>query len=63
MQSIALAKVPGAANKHITKLKLKLEDGSYVYDVEIVYDNVEYEFEIDAYSGAILSWEFEHIHS
>ncbi len=63
VQSIALAKVPGAANKHITKLKLKLEDGSYVYDVEIVYDNMEYEFEIDAYSGAILSWEFETIHN
>ena len=61
VQSIALAKVPGAANKHITKLKLKLDDGSYVYEVEIVYDNIEYDFEIDAYSGTILSWESETI--
>ena len=61
VQSIALAKVPGAASKHITKLKLKLNDGSYVYEVEIVYDNIEYDFEIDAYSGTILSWESETI--
>ena len=58
-RSIALDKVSGATSNNVTKLKLAREDGGYVYEIEIVYNNVEYEFELDAYSGAMLSWEFE----
>lgn len=46
-------------SNNVIKAKLAREDGGYVYEIEIVYNNVEYEFELDAYSGAMLSWEFE----
>lgn len=58
-QNIALAKVSGATSNHITKLKLDCDDDGYVYEVEIVYHNIEYDFDIDAYSGEILTWKFE----
>lgn len=54
---IALAEVDGAEQSHI--VKIKLDDG--VYDVEIVYEGVEYEFEIDAYTGEILELDSETI--
>ena len=43
-REIALAKVPGAGETHVTKLKSDLEDGRPVYEVEIVYNGIEYEF-------------------
>lgn len=35
------------------------DDGRYVYDVEFYKDMTEYDYEIDAYSGAILSFDFD----
>ena len=32
------------------------------YEVEIVYNAMEYDFEIDAYSGNIISWDSESIY-
>ena len=58
-QEIALAKVPGAKAEHVKKLKLDREDGRQVYDVEIVYNGMEYEMEIDASSGTIRDFEAE----
>ena len=40
-----------------TKAKLDYDDGRYVYDVEFDCGKVEYDYESDATSGAILSYE------
>lgn len=57
-RSIVLAKIPGA---NITELKLDREDGIYVYEGEAILDGYEYEFEINASSGVIISWESERL--
>ena len=58
-KEIALKQVPGATAANLHKCKLDREDGRWIYEVELVYNGREYEFEIDAYSGAILSQEIE----
>lgn len=57
-ESIALARVPGATAQNIF-IGLDLDDGWYVYEGDILYNRVEYEFEIDANTGNILKWEEE----
>ena len=57
-KSIALARVPGATKKNMS-IELDNDDGWYVYEGEIMYDGMEYEFDIDANSGTILKWEEE----
>ena len=61
-REIALGQVPGASASHIRKLKLDRDDGRQIYEVEIVYNAREYEFDIDAVSGVILSSESESIY-
>lgn len=61
IQAIALAKVPGATAEHI-RLKQDYDDGRALYEGQIIYDGMEYEFEIDAYSGAILEWDAESVY-
>lgn len=58
----ALAKVPGAKRSDVKKLKLDRDGkrGSAQYEVKIFCDNTDYNFEIDAQSGEILSWEIEY---
>lgn len=58
-KALALAQVPGAASSDIQKFKTDYDDGRMEYEGTIVYDGMKYEFEIDAYSGAIRSWEAE----
>lgn len=55
-KAIVLQKAPGAT---IQKLKLERDDGRVSYEGEAVKGKVEYEFDIDAYTGAILTWEEE----
>lgn len=57
---IALAKVPNATEKDI-KVELDNDDGKLIYDGKIIYQGMEYDFEIDAYSGAVISWEAESV--
>lgn len=40
-----------------TKVKADEDDGVYVYDIEFIKDNAEYEYEIHATTGAIISFE------
>ncbi len=54
----ALAQVPGATENDI-RLELDYDDGRQKYDGNIIYNQMEYEFEIDANSGEILSWSEE----
>ena len=61
-KSIALAKVPGAAAANVRKAHLDYDDGRAQYEVEIIYNTMEYDFEIDASTGAILSWDYDSIY-
>ena len=56
--AIALERVPGATANDL-RIHLDHDDGRLVYEGEIVYDRMEYEFKIDALSGSILEWESE----
>lgn len=55
-RNIALARVDGATEQNIS-VELDRDDGKCVYEGEIFYNGMEYEFEIDANSGNILKWE------
>ena len=59
-KKIALDKVPGATEKDIL-IGLDYEDGKSLYEGTIFYEQIEYEFEIDAQDGKIWSWEAESI--
>lgn len=54
----ALAKVPGAAENDI-RIELERDDGRLIYEGNIIYQQMEYEFEIDANTGEVLSWSEE----
>ncbi len=54
----ALARVAGATDRDMT-IHLDFDDGWYIYEGDILYNRVEYEFEIDANTGTILKWEEE----
>lgn len=55
----ALARVSGATEKDIYEWKLDYDDGRTEYDGKIIYGGTEYEFTIDATTGAVLEWEAE----
>lgn len=61
-KKIALAQVPGASESDIRGFEVDYDDGRLEYEGSIYYDHMEYEFEIDGYSGAIRSWEVESIY-
>lgn len=56
----ALERVPGASASDI-RIKTDMDDGRTVYEGKIIYDNVEYEFEIDASTGIFLEWDSESV--
>ena len=53
----ALARVSGATEKDIYEWKLDYDDGRPEYEGKIIYGGMEYEFTIDANTGAVLEWE------
>ena len=59
---IALAQVPGATENNVRKVKLDWDDGRAEYEVKIVVGMLEYEFEINAVNGAILSQDVDSIY-
>ena len=60
-RQIALAQVPGATDSNIRKAHLDWDDGRAEYEVEIIYNYMEYDFEIDATTGAIISRDVESV--
>ena len=54
----ALSRVSGATERDI-RIELDRDDGVYKYEGDIIYNGMEYEFEIDANSGTILEWSEE----
>lgn len=55
---IALQRVSGATAQD-ARIELDWDDGRCKYEGEIIYNNIEYDFEIDANSGTILEWSEE----
>ena len=56
-----LNKVPGATAANIYEWKLDFDDGRWEYDGKIVYNLMEYDFTVDASSGAVTEWDVESI--
>lgn len=54
----ALERVEGATNQDI-RIHLDYDDGRQVYEGDIYYNNIEYEFKIDASTGKFLEWSQE----
>lgn len=52
-KQIALSEVKGADVSNITKFREDQDDGRKEYDIEIIYDGYEYDFEISAEDGTI----------
>lgn len=61
-KAIALGRVPGASASNIIKAKRDYDDGIIEYEIEIVYGDMEYEFEINGSSGAIISFDQESVY-
>ncbi len=61
-KSIALKQVNGASESNIAKIKLDYDDGMAEYEVKIIYNSMEYEFEIDASNGNIISLDKESVY-
>ena len=60
--SIALSYVSGATQSNVRSCKLDRDDGRMEYEVEIVYGTMEYDFEIDAYTGTVISRDSDSIY-
>lgn len=58
-REIALSQVPGATAKNLTKLTLDRDDGRLIYEIEIRYNRMEYDFEINAADGVILDMDMD----
>ncbi|HZK70825.1 MAG TPA: PepSY domain-containing protein, partial [Clostridia bacterium] len=54
VKEILLLRVPGAT---IAEIDLEYDDGKVKYEGEMYLNNLEYEFEINAVTGAVLDWE------
>lgn len=57
-KKLALEQVPGATDSHI-RISLDYDDGITVYEGKIVYNGIEYEFEINAADGSFLEWDVD----
>ena len=55
---IALDKVPGATEQDI-RINLDYDDGRQKYEGDIIYEQKEYDFEIDANTGEVIEWSEE----
>lgn len=55
---IALERVAGATENDI-RIEFDYDDGVYKYEGDIIYEQKEYDFEIDANTGNILEWSEE----
>ena len=56
IRETVLSRVPGASAADV-RLWLDEDDDRYQYEGQLVWDGMEYEFKIDAYSGSVLEWE------
>ena len=57
----ALNRVSGASDKDLYEWKLDYDDGRPEYEGKIIYGGTEYEFTIDAATGAVMEWDAERL--
>ena len=57
----ALGRVSGATEKDIYEWQFDYDDGRPEYEGKIIYGGTEYDFTIDASSGAVIEWEAESV--
>lgn len=55
---IALDRVEGAAESDI-RIELDRDDGRMMYEGDIIYNQIEYDFKIDANTGEVIEWSEE----
>ena len=58
----ALSRVSGATEKDIYEWKLDYDDGRAEYEGKIIYGGMEYEFTINAATGAVTEWDVESVY-
>lgn len=58
----AVDQVPGASTSDIYEWKLDHDDGRWEYEGKIIYNQMEFEFTIDAATGAVIEWDVESIY-
>lgn len=58
-KKIALAKAGGG---YVIKCKRDREDGREIYEIEIIFNHYEYEFEIGVKDGVIYQYDFESVY-
>ena len=54
--------MPGASTSDIYGWKLDYDDGRWEYEGKIIYNLMEFEFTIDAATGAVIEWDVESIY-
>ena len=60
-EAIAVAEqAAGISGSTVVKNEFDYDEGKGVYEIELVQNNVQYEFEIDATTGAVLAQSQEH---
>lgn len=57
--AIVLARVEGASAEDIVSFSREFDDGTWQYEGSLLYNGIEYEFEIDARNGNLLDWEID----
>ena len=58
----AVNQVPGASTSDICEWELDYDDGRWEYEGKIIYNQMEFEFTIDAATGAVIEWDVESIY-
>ena len=58
----AVNQMPGASTSDICEWKLDYDDGRWEYEGKIIYNQMEFEFTIDAATGAVIEWDVESIY-
>ena len=59
----AVNQMPGASTSDIYEWKLDYDDGRWEYEGKIIYNQMEFEFTIDAATGAVIEWDVESIYA
>ena len=54
--ALVLARVDGSTESDI-RIKLDKDDGQYIWEGDLFYNGVEYEFEMNGATGTFLEWE------
>ena len=62
-KEIALQNVSGATDANITKASIDNENGTLIYEIEIIYNEMEYDFDINASTGDIVGHSTESVHN